>query len=908
MDNVFLVNSASFDTLTITTSLLTVPGAMVDFSHATYVSGTFQGIGSSLTGITASYVDSSVTVSVSNSSSYLSPGATFYLVSGSDGVPPAYIEPYDYCTTGTLYRPPFKEGRLVWDHKYIDYAHYMDTSWRIHLGKEVTIGVHNPTAATMSRLSPVYMSGSSTGEFRPDVYLAIADGTGTKSNVIGIIRHDIPPNSNGWVLMQGEMHRTNVSPYGTVGTRLWLDPVTPGALTSTKPGQPNEIVGIGYVSEAGIEGSFICDVYTEPPPANAYAGMTSIPSIVDNTASFQVYVGSGSVNLYNNVVGIGAITQYSVSPITFSVPASLTSSFIYVASDGVTASYALTNDYSSINGISNVLLATIYRADQDTHWLESKQEGAALANKLNNRLIATERFVRESGFTLYVTGSNYYVITAGSIWFGATKVSQQEFDSRNTGSVDPAFETHWAYHSASSWTIPTQSDGKYNNLYYDDGTNLVPLAPDSWSVNYFYRILGENPFDEDVFIIPSNYQYLDEASADADVVPAEVPAVLTDVSLFVGRVIFQSGSTTGTAQSAFAYTFGSSTVSQHNGLAGIQGGQGGEYYHLTNDQYLGLGISASYAKSSSYSLTCSYAAGGDVSINPVGDDFNYQVVLSPVTSSAATTLKASERNTFYFNVLNDSLTSRRITGSLYGTSSQASSASYWDSSSIAAILNDKQWNISTGSTLPITSSWAEYVVNLSYISGTMSTGSTYPITASFAVSSSYALSSSYAQRVKEASLTSGSTYNITASYAVTSSYALLSSASNITYMSASMTSSQVLGTSNVWFPGPQMLVPAGTWLVNAFGTFQRSATGATSYGFKLESPTKVYAQSLGFCPTSNPHYCNIAVSAICVFDVETELTASGLTNNGSPVCFLACSSSIQPSGSVATQIIAIKLS
>src|SRR4051812_31861071 len=82
-----------------------------------------------------------------------------------------------------------------------------------------------------------------------------------------------------------------------------------------------------------------------------------------------------------------------------------------------------------------------------------------------------------------------------------------------------------------------------------------------------------------------------------------------------------------------------------------------------------------------------------------------------------------------------SVTATGFTGSFYGTASQAITASYWNSSSVATILNNKQFNIATGSTVPVTSSWAFSVVN-----PTLATGSTYPITASWAnnsISTSY---------------------------------------------------------------------------------------------------------------------------------------------------------------------------
>lgn len=630
---------------------------------------------------TASYASIARTSSVANSASYIIPGATFYLVSGSNGYSPAYIEPYDYCTTESLYRPPFKEGRMVWDHKYTDYAHYMDTNWRIHLGKEISIGVYNPYPTTMSRMTAVYVSGSANGNYQPNVHPAVADGTGTKSDVIGVIRNDIPPYSTGFVHMNGVMHRTDMTPYGArVGESLWLSPTIPGGLTKIKPGEPNEVVLVGYVSESGSLGSFITSVQQIPKPANAYAGLTSYPEIIDNLTSSYVTVGTASVNLYENVEGVGAVTQYPLDTASFYIPASENASFIYATTNGTSASYELTYNFSDINGTNKVLVSTIYRADIDLHKMQADRGGLALANKIERRLYETQKFVRVSGLELFATGSQQFGVTAGDVWFGATKLTASYYDSAltesaynpnifgfNPNDINPPHlihhdETHWVYHSASVWVIPVQDDGIYNNAYYDDGTNLTPLTTDYYTVNYFYRILGDNLIDEDVFIVIGNNEYSNVPEAQQDKVPSDIPNVLADVSILVGRMIVKSGSSSpALVESAFTNDFGSSVINNHNNLGGLQGGTAGQYYHLTNNEYVGTGTGVFVKK------------------------------------SGATLISAI------------------VSGSLYGTSSWSSNASISDTASY---------------------------INANDINGTISSSS-YAMSSSYSVTASYSLTTSY---------------------------------------------------------------------------------------------------------------------------------------------------------------------
>ena len=323
------------------------------------------------------------------SASYLNPGATFYQVSGSNGVPPAYIEPYDYCPTNSLYIPPYKEGRLWYDARYIDWAWYPYTassapSFRFHLGKEVTIGVHNPYSVTLPRLSAVYIGTSSVaGQYQPDVYLAIADGTGLHSDVEGVIRNDIPSGSAGFMLMNGVMHRVNMDSL-TVGEQLWLSTTTPGGYQTTEPLPPNEQIFLGYCSEAGATGSFVCSINKLPPIFHPYAGLTS-NVIVTNNNNGTITLSTGSVNLYADSTGQGLVTEYLLPQTTLAVIPGYLNDIVVVHS-GSNASYFNTLNPYIIDGLSVIPVAVTNVQYNGSDWyiqiLNAGETGLALANQL----------------------------------------------------------------------------------------------------------------------------------------------------------------------------------------------------------------------------------------------------------------------------------------------------------------------------------------------------------------------------------------------------------------------------------------------------------------------------------------------------------------------------------------------
>jgi hypothetical protein len=527
------------------------------------------------------------TASQAKSASYIIPGATFQIVSGSNGVSPAFIEPYD--TTTGVYVPPFKEGRMWYDNQYHNMDYYTeDSGFRAQLCKELIIGVHNPYPTQLDRLTVVYVSGS-TGN-RPSVYKALADATGTKSKIIGVVRSNIASGSNGYMLTRGVMHRSNMATYD-VGQALWLSPTVDGAMTTTKPEQPYQSVLVGYCSETGAQGSFVCAIQEYPIPANAYAGITS-DIILTNNLSGSIYVSSGSVNLFADSTGLGQVTGYALLPATLSLTTGSTNYLTaWHSGSDANAKYELTTDSTFANGISIVRVATldIYNATTsswDVHQFNVGIVGLALANRINNKDIRLYGYQRELGLTLYTTGSSgSFGITNGTIWYGPNSHIVPTFDTTLTDHYTYLFVSS-ASNGTSSWQQTTQS--VYDNLYYNSASyGLVPLAQNSWSVNFVYRLMGT---DDESAIVLSSQQFTTKIEAtDNAETPPNLPSTIADIGLLVGRFIVQSGSFVPTIESAFASLFIPSVVTDHESLTGLQGGTGGQHYHMTFADYTGTG-------------------------------------------------------------------------------------------------------------------------------------------------------------------------------------------------------------------------------------------------------------------------------------------------------------------------------
>ena len=214
-------------------------------------------IGSGLTGTT---YNGSAAVTITNSSPMVYPGTGIANSTGS-----AWGTSYSTTGTGTVVAlataatlnnptisnyedwtasssPSYVAGRTWYDSGTATLSYYNDTTNNIvRVGAQLQQQVRNSTAATITKGSVVYISGS-TGQIG-NVILAQANAYST-SQVIGIAVQDIPVNTNGYIVIYGTVEGINTNGF-TAGSPIYLSPTTPGALTQTEPSAPNYAVHMG---------------------------------------------------------------------------------------------------------------------------------------------------------------------------------------------------------------------------------------------------------------------------------------------------------------------------------------------------------------------------------------------------------------------------------------------------------------------------------------------------------------------------------------------------------------------------------------------------------------------------------------------------------------------------------------
>jgi hypothetical protein len=120
-----------------------------------------------------------------------------------------------------------------------------DTTWIDNYAGELRIIVKNDSGVTINKGQAVMAVGSVGDRIR--VAKANADGSISARFMLGVASEDITNGNEGYINLLGEIKQLNTSAF-TVGTVLFINPTTPGALTSTEPVSPQLDMSVAIVT------------------------------------------------------------------------------------------------------------------------------------------------------------------------------------------------------------------------------------------------------------------------------------------------------------------------------------------------------------------------------------------------------------------------------------------------------------------------------------------------------------------------------------------------------------------------------------------------------------------------------------------------------------------------------------
>ena len=114
----------------------------------------------------------------------------------------------------------------------------------LQIGTQEFARVFNDSGTTLTKGQAVYISGAQGN--RVAVKLARADVEATSFGTIGLVAETMTNGAEGFIIVSGALYKLNT--LGLVaGAIVYLSPITAGALTTTKPQAPQQLVVVGWV-------------------------------------------------------------------------------------------------------------------------------------------------------------------------------------------------------------------------------------------------------------------------------------------------------------------------------------------------------------------------------------------------------------------------------------------------------------------------------------------------------------------------------------------------------------------------------------------------------------------------------------------------------------------------------------
>ena len=208
----------------------------------------------------------------------------------------------------------------------------------LQVGTQEFARVYNDSGTTLTKGQAVYISGAQGN--RVAVRLARANVEATSFGTIGLVAETMTSGAEGFIIVSGALYKLNTTGL-TAGATVYLSPTTAGAVTTTKPQAPDQLVVIGWVERVdnivgsiyvkidnGYELDELHDVQiTSPQSGNVLiydatttpTGVWKNANLTDGTG-ITITEGAGSVTIANSgVTALSAGTGISVSGSTGSV-------------------------------------------------------------------------------------------------------------------------------------------------------------------------------------------------------------------------------------------------------------------------------------------------------------------------------------------------------------------------------------------------------------------------------------------------------------------------------------------------------------------------------------------------------------------------------------------------------------
>lgn len=429
---------------------------------------------------------------------------------------------------------------------------------------EYTIKVRRDTATNWTSSNTVLAEGefgyeSDTGR------LKIGDGsTPWVSLVYGVVTEDMIGTPNGVVPLNGS---------GTIDPSYFSVTATTdsvGYQTSLKINNPTHVDTVQEVinhhwSTGVIEGCALTN------NGDGTINLASGFAMIRGTASEHADLYSAAINAQNNITLTNDATNY-----------------IYLSYNAGSPTFLVTTDITTINGLDETLTYIVHCSGTTLNTVNVIGQNVDIGRKLGDWFRGFSTFVHGAGGSVLSNPSTTTIaVSAGKFYFQLNEIAHTAFDTTVAGTANANVFTLWYRNGSGGFTsVPNQKT--ITATTYDSGTGTpVTLGNNKYGVTWFY-ISHDSP--SSLHAVMGQAEYATESAAKVSTPPSSLPNLLAGMGSILGSVVYLKGASTFLdVLSAFTTTYNPSMATNHNGLAGLQGGQTSEYYHLTSNEYTGTG-------------------------------------------------------------------------------------------------------------------------------------------------------------------------------------------------------------------------------------------------------------------------------------------------------------------------------
>lgn len=311
------------------------------------------------------------------------------------------------------------------------------------------------------------------------------------------------------------------------------------------------------------------DLFTYAWSAGAVSGF-AFTNNGDGTANIAL----GVAWLRIAVSPFAQMNKYTLSALTNQAFTDNTTNYVYANYNAGTPIISVTTDINQINTLTTTLMYSVVRVGTSLYYQSTIGQNIDSNGKLRRRQLTIEKFAYGNGAIISATNRKP-VLTAGNFFTGLTQLSTPAFDCN----VADTFT--YVYYNGVDYTRSTgQTD--INNTQYVSGGTPTTMTNNRYRADFVYLLI-DNPTQ--LWVVQGDAQYNSLSAAQSAALPTNLPPELVGLGQVVGRFIIEKNATTMNVASNFTAVFVSGTVTEHNNLAGLQGGTTSEYYHLTSAEH-----------------------------------------------------------------------------------------------------------------------------------------------------------------------------------------------------------------------------------------------------------------------------------------------------------------------------------